>query len=549
MTLVREPEEITFAVSDVTLAETLLPTVKTQQAAAELLGVESVEACCDYFDDCVAGIRSHPLITAARLAHDQHRPLVLSPDMVWLTILQSFSDHLEANWEAMKSRIVDSTYSRLPLVVSTAEFPFGSPEAPWFELIASGTNQLRANVTEEVAALFGLSFSTTQPVQRTAMDLAFLSGLSQYASFLDGFRICGIPSITLEGTTDDWKRILAAVDVLESFELEWWTSHLRPICEEFVRAAEGNPNLEHWKTIATAHPNECSGDDYVTGWIGILCAYQNRRLGFRRNGRLEGMELGPRLGEFPLGISDVEMHSQRASVVHLIGGFLGVGQDADSKALRPKVGWAVRRETGFESLLHRVSGLSRCEGVPQTRGFDPAAASRGNVLVRVTSQQLQYFYSRYSKLVVRGDRGAKVCTFLPAEQITDVWERELPSFLPTALSDLDRRNALPDLWQQIRGRFQFALFALLPDRRGLGFRTVMSADGEDLWESPAFFLTIPQSREVVLLSNNFADVLQWVIDANDEFLDQAPTFKPLGIVSVYDEEEMRGLLRPLGRVD
>jgi hypothetical protein len=44
-------------------------------------------------------------------------------------------------------------------------------------------------------------------------------------------------------------------------------------------------------------------------------------------------------------------------------------------------------------------------------------------------------------------------------------------------------------------------------------------------------------------------VLQWVIDANDEFLDQAPTFKPLGIVSVYDEEEMRRLLRPLGRVD
>jgi hypothetical protein len=127
-----------------------------------------------------------------------------------------------------------------------------------------------------------------------------------------------------------------------------------------------------------------------------------------------------------------------------------------------------------------------------------------------------------------------------------VWERELPSFLPTALTDLDRRNALPDLWQRTRGRFQFAL---LPDRRGIGFRTVMSADEEPSWESPAFFLTTQNNGRVILLSNNFADVLRWIIEANDDFLDQAPSYRPIGLVNIYDEEELQRLLRPLNRID
>jgi hypothetical protein len=548
MPLTSPPNVFTFAVADVELATSPLPSIRTDEAAATLLAAR-VEACSDYLNDCVGGISTHPLITAARLAHDQHRPLVLSPDMIWVAILQSFSDHLEANWESLKGRVVASEHPRLTLMVSTDDFPFGSPEAPWAELIADGTKPLHDYVTPEVRALFSMSFSTTQLAQRTAMDVAFLSGLSQFASLLDGFRICGVPSITLEGTQDDWKRILVAMDVLESFDLEWWTSHLRPICEEFVKASEGNPNVEHWRTIATAHSNECSGDDYVTGWIGKLCAYQNRRLGFRQNGLLEAMELGPRLGEFPSGISEVEMSSQRGSIVHLLGGFIGISQNADTLALRPKVGWAVRRESDFESLLSTVAGLSRCEGVRQSPGFNPAAACRGNIMCRVTSRQLQHFYSRYQKLVIRGDRGAKVCTFLPPDQITDVWERELPSFLPTALTDLDRRNALPDLWQRTRGRFQFALFALLPDRRGIGFRTVMSADEEPSWESPAFFLTTQNNGRVILLSNNFADVLRWIIEANDDFLDQAPSYRPIGLVNIYDEEELQRLLRPLNRID
>jgi hypothetical protein len=77
----------------------------------------------------------------------------------------------------------------------------------------------------------------------------------------------------------------------------------------------------------------------------------------------------------------------------------------------------------------------------------------------------------------------------------------------------------------------------------------MSADEEPSWESPAFFLTTQNNGRVILLSNNFADVLRWIIEANDDFLDQAPSYRPIGLVNIYDEEELQRLLRPLNRID
>jgi hypothetical protein len=61
--------------------------------------------------------------------------------------------------------------------------------------------------------------------------------------------VCGIPEVTIEGTSDDWRRIRARIEVLETFGLDWWVSRLRPILDEFVHAADGKPDREFWQAI------------------------------------------------------------------------------------------------------------------------------------------------------------------------------------------------------------------------------------------------------------------------------------------------------------
>ena len=76
------PSAITFAVHEVERTTQPLPTRKTQLALKSLINSQ-VEACSDYTADCVHRVGFYPLLAADHFSFSQHRPLVLSPDMIW----------------------------------------------------------------------------------------------------------------------------------------------------------------------------------------------------------------------------------------------------------------------------------------------------------------------------------------------------------------------------------------------------------------------------------------------------------------------------------
>ena len=49
---------------------------------------------------------SNPLVGAIHLAFSRHLPLTLSPDAIWLTIMQGFSHHVDQFPEALRGRLV-----------------------------------------------------------------------------------------------------------------------------------------------------------------------------------------------------------------------------------------------------------------------------------------------------------------------------------------------------------------------------------------------------------------------------------------------------------
>src|SRR4051794_11670624 len=135
---------VTFAVDDVPLAEAPLPTCKPLDAVRALLDAppgrfaadESmqgnpvcgrVEACWNYSLDCVAGVGHHSLIAAAHVAFSQHRPLVLSPDVIWVTLAQGLAQHLRLDPERYRHLLVRHG-GRMDLRVERDDLHHGSPE-------------------------------------------------------------------------------------------------------------------------------------------------------------------------------------------------------------------------------------------------------------------------------------------------------------------------------------------------------------------------------------------------------------------------------------
>jgi hypothetical protein len=100
----------------------------------------------------------HPLMEAVHLSFSQHRPLVLSPDCIWLTIVQGFTQHLHEHAESFRGRIVAHA-GKKDLTVQTESLD----EKHWPEFISQFSEQIRRNSDPILYETLICNFSTTTP--------------------------------------------------------------------------------------------------------------------------------------------------------------------------------------------------------------------------------------------------------------------------------------------------------------------------------------------------------------------------------------------------
>ncbi|GAA3293153.1 hypothetical protein GCM10020218_069510 [Dactylosporangium vinaceum] len=243
---------VTFAVDDVTPAGAPLPVGPVGALFPDALVIGGVPGLAVLAPDGV-----HPLLSAVVRAFAEHRPLVLSPDAVWLTIAQGVAQHIRLHAEELRPRLVGHAgRKRLALEING---PVPRDAAGWSRLAGSFAELLAAEVHDD--ALFACDFSTSTDVERTAGRVVLLEAYSPYFS-LWLKTICGIPSITLTGTVEDWQRIRARVDAVAGFGLETWCRSLAPIADAFVRAAAGDADRDFWRRIC--NPVDVYGGDVIT---------------------------------------------------------------------------------------------------------------------------------------------------------------------------------------------------------------------------------------------------------------------------------------------
>jgi hypothetical protein len=295
----------------------------------------------------------HPLIEAVHLAFSEHRPLILSPDCIWLTIVQGFAHHLHENAESLRGRIVAHDEKKI-LTVRTESLD----ENHWPEMISQFSEQIRRNSDPVLHETLLCNFSTTTPKIRTSFEVALMDAYHRYFEY-NAMCVCGIPTVTLEGTPDDWQRMRDRVEVLATFDLAWWTSRLTPILDQFVTTSMGSPDRAFWQAIYK--PTHFYFTDSATGWIADLFPYLCQRLSkpkFWRNNIFEterrdwlpvdsnsgGVSVA--LRSFPCGLSCAPVKiqfsdSSRPLGVVLMAGFFGVFQDPGDHSLSPEIAWAV----------------------------------------------------------------------------------------------------------------------------------------------------------------------------------------------------------------
>lgn len=290
-------------------------------------------------------------------AYADHRPVVLTPDAVWLVIGQGFARYVNAHPEAMRNRLVRHG-GQLDLVVCSPHDLF-SDDVEWAALLANFAAQIDKHTKGDIAQTITADFSTTGETERIASQITLMETLKSYFRYTVFYLACGIPSVTLEGTSDDWQRLQAKARRLAAlFEADTspggrnmaaWFSRLDSILGEFAETARGRIDVEFWKSMVRRQRVDdllgggCDPDapTLLDGWM--LRLFPNEQ-GLTPDSVAWLAEMPSEIVETAFRYVVVDPASGGTISEHpmtLCAGIVGISEDEQSCALRPEVGWLV----------------------------------------------------------------------------------------------------------------------------------------------------------------------------------------------------------------
>ena len=222
--------------------------------------------CSSINQDKLVQTHTHPFAQAVYLAYAEHRPLVISPDMIWLMITQGFSIHVKENAEELRHLFVDHE-GQVNLDVKRGSYHPKSQNF-WQGIFPDFSKAIEQNTKGELLDLVTPQFSTTTFKEKAALEITLMDAMSPFFQYSASI-LCGIPEITLEGTPQDWAAIAKRIEQFDTYELKWWTDDLKKIIKEFQAASEGNVNKDFWATIFDREYVRagCGSEPYFTGWL------------------------------------------------------------------------------------------------------------------------------------------------------------------------------------------------------------------------------------------------------------------------------------------
>ncbi len=316
--------------------------------------------------DSLVNYGYHSFFNGMYQAYADHRAFVLSPDMIWLLISQGFARHVNANSENLRHHFIDSS-GKLSLIISSSKITLENPDSPWEEIFPEFKNQIALYTGTDLMELLSANFSTTTPTTRIASEITIMEAMEPYFEFIVIYVICGIPEITLQGTTEDWQKVLDKTKQLAKYDLNWWISELEPLLAQFIAASNGEVDKIFWQNMFKYHSQKKYGaPNIIDGWIVKFFPYD-------KNGKRNDLKQVKGRETLPEEIVKVDLkhinEQQEETMLELWAGFVGLEQNKDNYALTPKIGWMIRKKD--------------IQNIGLKQKFESDNKSRGGIAIRV----------------------------------------------------------------------------------------------------------------------------------------------------------------------
>ena len=299
----------------------------------------------------------HPFFEGMYYAYAEHRPFTLSPDMIWLLICQGFAQHVNNNSEKLRHYFVDFK-GKITLVVKDDRIDLKDPNSPWPDVFPVFSKEISDNIGKELIDTLTADFSTTTVVSRVATQITLMDAFKSYFEFVVISAGCGIPKVTLEGTTADWQKVLSKTEALRKYNLDWWVDKMEPVLSKIIEASKGKVDKPFWQGIFKYHAGQaCRTPAMANGWILKFFPYtkEGNRSNFDSIGLYD--QLPPEIVKVDvLHIEIDKSGNDLKTPLELWSGFVGLKQNDKTFGLKPEIGWMIRKKSkaGENTLIKKL---------------------------------------------------------------------------------------------------------------------------------------------------------------------------------------------------
>jgi hypothetical protein len=354
---------VTFKVDDVQPAPSLLHVDSLRKLFAAKITYKVLFLPEEQKNDLYVPCRNNALIQTVHECYANHRPLVLSPDVIWLAICQGISIHVNQKFDSLETKLFKKNKPK-QLVVRNDSLGMGAKH--WKDFIADISGLTRKYTKGDFYSYVVANHSTTTSIERTAFQVTLLETYKKAFTYV-GKSGCGIPAITLRGTKQDWMKIRKQLSGLDSIGLGEWHKGLEPVLDEFVNVYDNKIDTAFWRDIYKDRVEYFASG--TSGWIIKFFPYvktlefNNAENEMRDDGSTRAEEvyqkneyisgsryLESRLStdDFPSGVSKADVtwnnyldpNKPETKQLMLCSGFFGMKQNKN-KSLEPLISWAV----------------------------------------------------------------------------------------------------------------------------------------------------------------------------------------------------------------
>lgn len=302
-------------------------------------------------------------------AYANHQSVTLSPDMVWLVISQGFARYVNAHAEELRPKLVNHE-GKMDLVIETDK-DLMTEEVDWPILINDFASQIDKHTKDNIAKTIVSDFSTTGSVERVASQITLMESVKSYFEYIVEYIACGIPSITLDGSVEDWKRVRKKTMQLKKYGLEKWIDSLDPILKEFILAADGKPNQMFWKSmIKKQSVDRLAGGGCLFEMPTKLDGWLLKLFPDKNGVTLEEIS---HTKDMPTEYVRVPFYYQvinpddgtiiSRTPMELGAGFVGAKIDNENNMVTPMIGWFVSETKGDNEMLNMFSKMDEYDGI------------------------------------------------------------------------------------------------------------------------------------------------------------------------------------------